>query len=197
VTGVDTLYHAIEGRDVDVLVANAGHGLGHAFLDQSFNDVRHVIDTNITGTINLIQKIGRDMRTRGQGRILVTGSSAGPVPGSFMAVYNGTEAFIDSFAAALRNELKDTGVTVTCLRPGITDTEFFKHADMLDTNLAQQEKDDPSKVARDGFDAMMKGDSSIISGWKNKIQATVASITPTSILAEQSRKLAEPESEKK
>src|SRR5690606_39211644 len=109
--GVDKLLGAITGRPVDVLLANAGHGLGGAFLDQDFEDVQHVINTNITGTIYLIQKIGRLMRTRGKGRILITGSIAGFIPGSFSAVYNGTKAFIDSFSFALRNELKETEVT--------------------------------------------------------------------------------------
>src|SRR4051812_41340509 len=153
--GVDRLWAAAEGRLVDALLANAGHGLGHGFLDQDFDQARHVIDTNITGTIYLIQKVGRDMRARGQGRILITGSVAGFMPGSFQAVYNGTKAFIDSFSFALRNELKDTGVTVTCLMPGPTETEFFERADLMDTKVGQQKKDDPAKVARDGFDAMM------------------------------------------
>jgi short-subunit dehydrogenase len=113
---------------VDALLANAGHGLGHGFLDQDFREARHVIDTNITGTIYLIQKVGRDMRERGRGRILITGSIAGFMPGSFQAVYNGTKAFIDSFSFALRNELKDTEITVTCLMPGATETEFFERA---------------------------------------------------------------------
>jgi len=96
---------------------NAGHGLGRGFLDQSFDEILHVIDTNITGTLALIHKVGNDMRSRGVGRILITGSIAGFMPGTFQAVYNGTKAFIDSFSWALRNELKDTGVTVTCLMP--------------------------------------------------------------------------------
>src|SRR5690349_12507714 len=124
--GVDRLYAAIGGRPVDALLANAGHGLGHGFLDQDFQEVRHVIDTNITGTIYLAQKVGRDMRARGQGRILFTGSVAGYMPGTFQAVYNGTKAFIDSFSFALRAELKDSGVTVTLLMPGATDTAFFE-----------------------------------------------------------------------
>jgi short-subunit dehydrogenase len=190
--GVDRLYAAANGRPVDALLANAGHGLGHAFLDQNFDEVRHVIDTNITGTIYLIQKVGRDMRERGQGRILITGSIAGFMPGSFQAVYNGTKAFIDSFSFALRNELKDTNVTVTCLMPGATETEFFERADMLDTKVGQQEKDDPAKVARDGFDAMMNGEGDVVSGWKNKLQTTLAAVTPSGMLAEQHRKMAEP-----
>jgi short-subunit dehydrogenase len=108
---------------------------------------RHVIDTNITGTIYLIQKVGRDMRARGEGRILVTGSIAGFMPGTYQAVYNGTKAFIDSFSFALRAELKGSGVTVTCLMPGATETDFFERADMLDTKVGTQKKDDPASRA--------------------------------------------------
>ena len=190
--GVDELYAAIKGRPVDALLANAGHGLGRAFLDQDFAEVRHVIDTNITGTVYLIQKVGKDMRARGQGRILITGSIAGFMPGSFQAVYNGTKAFIDSFSFGLRNELKDAGVTVTCLMPGATETDFFERADMLDTKVGTQEKDDPAKVAKDGFDAMMNGKGDVVSGWQNKLQTTLANVTPAGVLAEQHRKMAEP-----
>jgi short-subunit dehydrogenase len=192
VEGVDELYEAIGGRPVDALLANAGHGLGRAFLDQDFEEVRHVIDTNVTGTVYLIQKVGRDMRARNKGRILITGSIAGFMPGSFQAVYNGTKAFIDSFSFALRNELKETEITVTCLMPGATETEFFERADMLDTKVGTQEKDDPAKVAKDGFDAMMAGEGDVVSGWTNKIQTTLAGVTPNEMLAEQHRKMAEP-----
>jgi short-subunit dehydrogenase len=198
--GNDKLYAATNGRPVDALLANAGHGLGHAFLDQDFDEARHVINTNITGTIYLIQKVGRDMRARNTGRILITGSVAGFMPGSFQAVYNGTKAFIDSFSFALRNELKDTKITVTCLMPGPTDTEFFERADMLDTKVGTQKKDDPADVAKVGFEAMMKGEGDVVAGWKNKIQTAAATITPSGVLAEMHRKMAEPgtaEKEKK
>ncbi|HEY9464945.1 MAG TPA: SDR family NAD(P)-dependent oxidoreductase, partial [Vicinamibacterales bacterium] len=184
-------------RPVDALLANAGHGLGHAFLDQDFEDARHVIDTNITGTIYLVQLVGRTMRSRGKGRILLTGSIAGFMPGTYTAVYNGTKAFIDSFSFALRAELKDTGVTVTCLMPGATETDFFERADMLDTKVGQDPKDDPADVARVGFDAMMRGDGDVVSGWKNKLQTAMANVTPAGVLAEQHRKMAEPGSAKK
>ncbi len=190
--GVDQLYAATQGRAVDALFANAGHGLGRAFLDQEFDEVRHVIDTNITGTIYLIQQVARDMTELGSGRILITGSIAGYMPGSFQAVYNGTKAFIDSFSFALRNELEDTGVTVTCLMPGATETRFFERADMLDTKVGTDEKDDPADVARVGYDAMVRGDGDVVAGWKNKLQTAVASVTPSSVLAEQHRKMAEP-----
>jgi short-subunit dehydrogenase len=197
VEGVDRLCAAVQGRPVDALLANAGHGLGHAFLDQPFDEARHVIDTNITGTIYLIHKIGRDMRARNQGRILITGSIAGFMPGTFSAVYNGTKAFIDSFSFALRAELKDTQVTVTCLMPGATETEFFERAGMMDTKVGQDEKDDPADVAKAGFDAMMHGHADVVSGWKNKVQTTIANVTPSGVLAEQHRKMAEPGTGKK
>jgi short-subunit dehydrogenase len=192
IDGVDQLYNAIGGRAVDALIANAGHGLGHGFLDQEFSLVRHVIDTNITGTIYLIQRVGRDMRARGRGRILITGSIAGFIPGTYQAVYNGTKAFIDSFSFALRAELKDSGVTVTCLMPGPTDTDFFERAEMTDTRVAQGAKDDPVDVAKVGYEAMQRGDGDVVAGWKNKIQSTLANVTPAPLLAEQHRRMAEP-----
>lgn len=190
--GIDKLLAATRGRPVSALLANAGQGLGNAFLDQDFNDIVKVIDTNITGTLALIHRLGRDMRARGSGRILITGSIAGFMPGTFQAVYNGTKAFIDSFSWALRNELKDTGVTVTCLMPGATETEFFDRAGMQDTKVGTDEKMDANEVARIGFKAMMDGEGDVVAGWKNKLQAAVASVTPSSVLAEQHRKMAEP-----
>jgi short-subunit dehydrogenase len=197
VEGVDKLYARIGGRPVDALLANAGRGLGKGFLDQDFREARRVIDTNITGTIYLIQKVGRDMRARGAGRILITGSIAGFIPGTYQAVYNGTKAFIDSFSFALRAELKDTGVTVTCLMPGATETEFFERADLMDTKVGQAKKDDAADVAKTGYDAMMAGEGDVVSGWKNKLQSAIANVTPAGMLAEQHRKMAEPGSAKK
>ena len=190
--GVGKLCSAIQGRQVDALIANAGHGLGKAFLDQAMPDIVHVIDTNITGTLALIHQVGNEMRTRGVGRILIVGSIAGFMPGSFQAVYNGTKAFIDSFAAALRNELKDTNITVTCLMPGPTETEFFKRADMMDTKVGSDEKMPAADVARIGYKAMMDGDAEVVAGAKNKLEAAVAHVTPSSSLAERHRKMAEP-----
>lgn len=195
--GVDKLYSMARGEEISALLANAGHGLGHAFIEQDWKDIRHVIDTNTTGTIYLTHKVAKDMAARGHGRILFTGSVAGFTPGSFSAVYNGTKAFIDSFSYALRNELKDSGVTVTCLMPGATETEFFERAEMMDTKVGQSEKDDPADVARVGFEAMMSGEAEVVSGFKNKVMTTVANITPAEMLAEQHRKKAEPGSARK
>jgi short-subunit dehydrogenase len=192
--GVEKLCVAVEetGRPVSALLANAGRGLGHAFLDQDFAEIENVVNTNVMGTIYLVHRLGQQMRDQGAGRILFTGSIAGLMPGSFQAVYNGTKAFIDSFSVALRNELKDTGVTVTCLMPGATETEFFARAEMLDTKIGQSEKDDPADVAKTGFDAMMNGESSVVHGFKNKLQAAFAAVAPGDALAAKHRAQAEP-----
>jgi short-subunit dehydrogenase len=190
--GVDELYAAVAGRPVEALFANAGRGLGKAFLDQDFDEERRVLDTNVLGTIYLIHKIGRDMRDRATGKILITGSIAGFIPGTYQAVYNRTKAFLNSFSFALRAELMDSGVTVTCLMPGATETEFFERADLMDTKVGQSKKDDPADVAKTGYDAMMKGEGDIVSGWKNKLQSALANVTPAGRLAEQHRKIAEP-----
>ena len=152
----------------------------------------HGVSVDATGTVDLVHRIGRRMRARGSGRILFTGSIAGFMPGTFNAVYNGTKAFVDSFSFAPRNELKDSGVTVTVLMPGATDTEFFARADMLDTKIGAGKKADPADVAKVGFKAMLDGEGDVVAGWKNKLQAAVANVTPASVLAQMHRKEAEP-----
>ena len=192
--GVDQLCERLQGRQVDVLMANAGHGLGHAFLEQDFLDIQHVINTNITGTVYLLQRVGKLMKAQGQGRILITGSIAGFQPGAFQAVYNGTKAFIDSFSQALRNEMKDTGVTITCLMPGPTDTEFFIRADMLDPKVGADEEAmaQPQDVAEIGFKAMLKGEADVVAGLKNELMVAASKVLPAQMVAEQHRKMAEP-----
>lgn len=195
--GVSKLVEAASelGRPIELLFANAGRGLGNSFLDQNLDEARRVVTTNIVGTIELIHSIGRDMRSRNRGKILITGSIAGFMPGSFQAVYNATKAFLNSFGHALRNELKETDVTVTILMPGVTETEFFERAKMMDTPVGTGEKDDPAEVARAGYDAMLKGDGDTVSGFKNKVVSAVANVLPASLTAEQHRKMAEPDSE--
>lgn len=177
IEGVDRLYAATKGRPVTALVASAGGGLGRAFLDQDFDEARRIIDTNVTGTLYLLQKIGRDMRSRGEGRILIAGGMAGFTHGTDQAVYNGTRALLDSFAFALRAELKDSGVTVTCLMPGATAPECPKPAD---------------EVAKLGFEAMMSGEGNVVPGWGNKVRAASANGLPSGLRGEQHRKGAEP-----
>jgi uncharacterized protein len=190
--GVGRLVGAIGERPVEALLANAGIGLGDAFLDQDLARALRVVDLNVKGTVALVHPVGRRMRTAGRGRILITGSIAGFMPGSFQAVYNGTKAFLDSFSMALRNELKDTGVTVTCLMPGATETDFFETAEMLDTKVGQAEKADPADVARQGYRAMMNGDSGVVTGFMNKVQTAFSGIIPDTVLAQMHRRMSEP-----
>ncbi len=194
--GNDRLLAEVGGRPIDLLIANAGRGLGHAFIEQDVAAWRRVIDTNVTGTTYLLQKVARDMAARGEGRILITGSIAGLIPGSYQAVYNATKAYLDSFAYALREELKDSGVTITVLMPGPTDTPFFERAGMLDTPVGKDDsKEDPAKTARNGWDAVMAGSAHVVSGAKNKVQAALSHITPDSVLAAQHTKMAKPDGE--
>ena len=161
---IDRLCTAIGERAVAVLVVNAGRCLGGAFLDQSIGEMQYVIDANITGTLDLVQRIGRRMVADGGGRILLTGSIAGVAPERPQAVYDGTRAYIDSFAYALRRELAATGVTVTCLVPRAPRGEFAVRS-------GAEDEDDPAQAAEVGFDAMMRGEKQIVAGVKNKIQA--------------------------
>lgn len=195
--GVDRLLAAAGERRIDLLCANAAISKGGPFLDESVDDWRHSIDTNVTGTVYLLQKVLRPMVSRNAGKVLVTGSIVGYIPGSFNAIYNATKAFIDNFTEALRNELKDSdGVTLTTLMPGATETEFFARADMLDTSVGQSKKADPAKVAQDGWDALMAGKGHIVSGLANKLQVLASGVVPQAVLAELHRGMAEPGSGK-
>jgi len=190
--GVEQVLAVIDDRPVDVLVANAGHGLGHGFLDQAPDEWLHVINTDVVGTLMLIQPIVQRMVERGQGKVLITGSVAGHMAGPFQAVYNGSKAFIDSFAAALNEELKDSGVTVTCLKPGATETAFFHRAELDDTKIGQAKKDDPADVAKTGWEAMKKGEPAVIHGLKNKLQVAAADVMTDATVAKVHRAEVEP-----
>jgi short-subunit dehydrogenase len=190
--GVDQLLARVGDRPVDVLVANAGHGLGHGFLDQSPEEWLHVVNTDVTGTLLLVQPIVKRMVERGEGKVLMTGSIAGHLAGAFQAVYNGSKAFIDSFAAALNEEIKDSGVTVTCLKPGATETNFFHRAELDDTKVGQAKKDDPADVAKAGWEAMKKGEPAVIYGLKNKMQVAAAGMMTDATTAKLHRAQAEP-----
>lgn len=195
--GVEQLVGAATGRDVSALLTHASHGLDRAFMERDFAKVRHLIDTNITGTVDLIHRIGARMASRGEGRILITGSIAGSMPDSFQAVYNGIKAFIDSFSIALRNEWKESGVTVTCLMPSATDTHFFARANMADNRFGMQEKDHPLIVAKMGFNAMMNGEGDAVAGLHPELQAAPANTTPSALLAEQQQHRVQPRTAKR
>lgn len=194
--GISQLMEAIGDRQVAALFANAGHGGGGAFLDQDWEEARHIIETNITGTARLVQIIGRQMRERDEGRILVVGSIAGHMPGAFHLVYNATKSFTDEFAAGLRNELKNTGVVVSCLQPGPTDTDFFERAHIEDTPLGRGSKADPAKAAEDGYKALLADEDHRVSGFMNKVQAVFADLLPEAVVAQMHRRMAESEGHK-
>src|SRR3954470_6822143 len=164
--GVEELWSRVQqaGRPLDAAALNAGVGQGGDFRDTPLDAELEIVDLNVRSTVHLAKHVVRDMTARGQGRILFTSSIASTMPGTFQAVYNASKSFVQSFALALRAELKDTGVTVTSLMPGPTETEFFERADMLDTRVgASDKKDDPADVAREGFEALMAGKEQVVS----------------------------------
>jgi uncharacterized protein len=194
--GVETLYRAIAGtgRPVDAIALNAGRGIGGDFArDTDLREELNVIDVNVTSTVHLAKRVVPDMVGRGRGRVLFTSSIASTMPGTYQAVYNASKSFVQSFALALRDELRDTGVTVTSLMPGPTETEFFERAEMLDTRVGAGDKDDPAVVAKQGFEALMKGSERVVGGGaKTRVMAAAAKVTPDSVKAAQHRKMAEP-----
>ena len=164
--GVDQLYAAVTalGRPLDAVAINAGVGAGGPFLDNDLDDELRLIDLNVTSAVILAKQVARDMVARGEGRILFTSSVAARMPTPFQAVYAASKAFVQSLGQALRNELKDTGVTVTTLLPGPTETEFFERANLEDTKIGSQDKDDPAQVAEQGFKGLMKGEGNVLGG---------------------------------
>ena len=191
---VDRLVEAVQGRPVDALLANAGHGPEHAFLSQDFDDVRPVIGTNSNGALYLLQCIAPALRARSQGRTVISGLIASYMPGTFQAIYHGTTAFMDSLSQALRNPMKDTGVTVSLLMPGAADTDFSTRADLLDTKVGADDKakSGPAVVAKADFKAMMDGKADVFVGLRNKLQAAMAKVMPAQMAAEMHCKMAEP-----
>jgi short-subunit dehydrogenase len=199
--GVEELYRRIgaTGRHVDAAALNAGIGAGGAFAsDTDLRDELRIVDLNVRSTVHLAKYLVRDMTARGEGRLLFTSSIASTMPGTYQAVYNASKSFVQSFALALREELADTGVTVTSLMPGPTDTEFFERADMLDTRVGAGDKDDPADVARDGFEALMAGEERVVSAsLSTKLQGRGGRFVPDSVKAKLHGRMAEPGSAEK
>ena len=184
--GNEALARAVRatGRPVDALLLNAGIGVNGKFVETSLDEELRSIGLNCAAVVHAAKRIIPDMAARGRGRVLITGSILSTAPSPFMAVYGATKAFDLSFAEALRVELKDSGVTVTALQPGATDTDFFERAHMEDTPVGKGKKDDPADVARAGFEAMMKGkDSVIAASMKSKLQGLAHEILPETVKA--------------
>jgi uncharacterized protein len=179
--GVEQLVSAVgeTDRPVGALALNAGVGVAGRFVETALDDDLRLIGLNVASVVHLAKRVLPDMVTRGEGRVLVTASVASTMPGPYYATYAASKAFVLSFAEAIRYELDGTGVTVTALMPGPTDTDFFRRADMLDTKAGQGPKDDPADVAADGFAALMAGDDHVVAGsFKNAVQATAAKVMP-------------------
>jgi short-subunit dehydrogenase len=193
--GVDEFYERIAsyGAPLDAIAINAGVGVGGPFLENDIDDELNIIDLNVVSTVRLSKYVLRDMAARNEGRVLYTSSIAADAPGPFEAIYAASKAFVQSFAEAVRNELKDTGITVTSLQPGPTETNFFERAGMEDTKVGASKKDDPADVAKEGFDALMAGKDHVVAGaMKNKVQSTMSKVMPETTGAEMHRKQAEP-----
>jgi short-subunit dehydrogenase len=180
-------------RPLAAIAINAGVGVGGPFVDTELDQEIRLIELNVGSTVRLAKYAVRDMVSHGAGRILFTSSIAAEMPAPFLAVYGASKSFVQSFAEALHHELKDTGVTVTALQPGPTETNFFDRAGMLDTKVAAEEKDDPAEVARQGFEALMEGKHRVVAGsMMNKVQTAMANVLPEQMKAKQHAKMAEP-----
>lgn len=180
------------GRPVDALCVNAGFGLGGPFAETDLQRELSMIDVNVRGAVQLTKLVLKDMVARNAGRIMFTSSIAATMPDPFEAVYGGTKVFLRWFGEALHEELKDTGVTVTVLMPSMTETDFFKRAEMMDTKAGTASKDDPAVVAKAGFDAMMAGRDKVTPTLKNKVMGAIADLLPDAVVAKVHRGLSEP-----
>jgi uncharacterized protein len=193
--GVDTLWATVTttGRPLAAVALNAGVGQGGAFVNNAIDGEQEIIDVNISSTVRLAKLVLRDMVARGEGRVLFTSSIASTMPGTFQAVYNASKSFVQSFAEALQEELKDSGVTITSLMPGPTETDFFHRAEMDDTKVGASSKDSAAQVAEQGFKALMKGEKKIVAGGVGtKAQGLAAKVLPDSAKGLLHRQMAEP-----
>ncbi len=190
------LYNEVKSRgiEVEVLVNDAGQGVYGLFADTDLEDQVRIIHLNVVSLTRLTYHFLRDMKARNSGKILQVASVVSELPAPYQAVYGGTKAYVLNFTEALINEVKDTNITITALQPGATDTDFFNKAGAQDSKIVQDKSKlaDPAKVAKDGYDALMKGDDKVVSGFKNKAQIAMANITPDTMLANQMEKQSEP-----
>lgn len=198
-SGVESFYEQVsaEGRPVAALALNVGVGLGDAFVDQETESALRLVATNVVSPVLLAKLALPAMAARGEGRVLFTSSIASMSPGPFQALYNASKSFIQSFAEALGEELSESGVSVTALMPGPTDTDFFERAGLEDTKLASGRLDDPELVAKQGFEAMMAGETKVLAGSTlTRVQARAMQAAPDRVAAALHRKQTEPGSAK-
>lgn len=193
--GVDELWRTVAGagRPLDAAALNVGVGAGGSFLHNELDSELRIVDLNVRSTVHLAKHVVRAMAAHGHGRILFTSSIASTMPGPYQAVYNASKSFVQSFALALRGELKDTAISVTSLIPGPTETEFFQRAGMQDTKLGASEKDDPADVARMGFEALMDGKERVhAASLSTRLQGRASRLLPDSVKAAMHARMAKP-----
>ena len=199
--GVDELYAQITGtgRPVAALALNAGVGVGGAFAGRTADETTplaaelQIIALNVRSVVHLAKHVIADMVARDEGRVLFTSSVESTMPGSYQAVYSGSKSFVQAFALAIRDELKDTNVSITSLMPGPVDTAFFEKADMMDTKVGQGTKDDPADVARQGFEALMNGDERVVAAsLSSKVMGKVGRVLPDRVKAAAHSQMSEP-----
>ncbi|KOY55991.1 SDR family NAD(P)-dependent oxidoreductase [Streptomyces sp. XY332] len=193
--GAETLLAELRalGRPASTAVLNAGIGHGGPFLETDLPDLARVLDVNVFSTVYLTHQLLSDMARRGEGRILIVTSVAAEIPGPYHAVYNASKAFLESFAEALHSEVRDSGVSVTALMPGATDTRFFVRAGLLDTRLGRAKKDDPALVARQGYRALMDRRTRKVAGsLRTRAQHSVTRLLPSGARGAVHRRWAQP-----
>jgi short-subunit dehydrogenase len=195
--GVEQLVSAAQGvgMPIDALAVNAGVGTGDRFIDRQLEEHLRLIALNVTGAVHLTRRLLPAMVERGRGRLLFTSSIAATMPAPYESTYGASKAFLQSFSQALRHELAGTGVTVTALMPGPTETRFFERAGLEHTWVGQSKKDDPAEVARQGFEAMMAGKDHVVAGsFRNRVQAGAARVLPERASAAAHARMAKPRS---
>lgn len=185
-----------KGITIDVLVNDAGQGQYGLFAESDINRLQDIIQLNIISLTVLTHAFLKDMIAKDKGRILQLASVASELPGPWQAVYHATKAYVLHLTEVIINEIKDTNVTMTALQPGATDTDFFRKADMLNSKVMDSKLADPAKVAKDGYDALMKGDDKVVSGMKNKINVVMSNIMPDTVVAEQLNQMQKPKDKK-
>lgn len=196
--GVEEFYAKLKdlNRPIDAIAMNAGVGVGGcSFVKSDLEAEINLINLNITSTVHLTKRVLKDLVQQGYGRMLFTSSVAASMPGPYESVYSASKAFVQSFAEAIRAEVKDFGVTVTALQPGPTETKFFHRAGMDDTKVGKSKKDDPADVAKQGYEAMMSGKDHVIAGsFMNSVQTVTAKVLPEVVAAKMHQRMSEPNS---
>ena len=183
------------GRPLDAIAINAGVGVGGLFAETDLQKEINLVRLNCESTVTIAKFAVQKMVAQGSGRILITSSIAAEMVAPKEAVYAASKAFDLSFAKSLRYELKETGITVTALQPGPTDTNFFNRADLGDTKVGTEGKSDsqPYEVAKQGFQALMNGDEHVYSAsLGTKLQGMMAGLAPESLVAKMHEKMTAP-----